>query len=303
MTIANLGPSQKIRGLRDSIQLACRSTALEFIDVVTIEVDDSSIRNGRRLADQIQELEELCAGEILSGYGLHIKVTPYIFHTPIKRRSGDLATVPIMLEDEMASRKHCLFMLYNICPSIHTPATFPLLSHPDEADWKAHDDAGPTIVPHAFSRVAVDPLTCYRGFGSTDGTSEIDASDVQRIAENSKEDASDLNDLQTIATNEQSSIVFEESAHHPLILISGVHGPQLEHSIAYALDSLCPALQQHPRLEDKALLIGLSAGTDAVMVEGNQSARIGKLAIKKESIPDSNRTMDIFGRFMVPYSK
>lgn len=303
VTIANLGPSQNILHLRDSIQQARQSTALEFIDIVTIEVDDLSIRNGRRLADQVQELERLCAEEILTGYGLHLKVTPYIFHTPVKKRKGDLSTVPIMLEDELASSKNCLLMLYNVCPSIHTPATFPLLSHPDEDEWKAQDEAAPTNTSRCFSRVAVDPLTCYRGLGATGESSKLDASDMERLAERSVDDASGLSEFQSNVVSEENSVESEESVHHPLVLISGIHPPQLEHNIAYALDTLCPDLQHAPRLEEKALLTALSTGTEAVVVEGNQSAKISKLTIKKQSIPDSNRTMNIFGKFMVPFSK
>ena len=302
VTFANLGPSKNMLRVRDCIHHACRSTDLEFIDVATIEVDDASVRNGRHLADQIQELEELCGEDILAGYGLHLKVTPYVFHTPVKKLTQDMAMVPLMMEEELAARKNLLLMLYNICPSISTPATFPLLKHPDEAEWAVHDDAHSMNAPRGFVRIAVDPLTCYRGFGSTGESVELDANDLQMMSESSADTAGDSIAPSKNTSVEGSNEVFEDAVHHPLVLISGIHPPQLEHNITQALNALCPDLQRYPRLEDKALLVGLSAGADAVVVEGNQSAKITKLGIKKDSIPDSNLTMNVFGKFMVPFS-
>ena len=299
VTIANLGLSQSIRNIRESIQQACLSTELEFIDIVTLEVDDSTFRNGQSLAEQIEVLEELYSQEILSGYGIHMKLSPYIFHTPKKSRANDMSTVPILLENELANRKNCLLVLYNISPSIHTPATFPMLSHPDEAAWAPHDLRNRDEAPRSFVRAAFDPLTCYRGFGVTGDSGDLDASELQRLADANDKDSGPSSH----GMGGEGSELLEDAVHQPLVLISGIHPPQLEHIIAQAMNDLCPSLQPHPRLEDKALLVGLSVGTDAVVVEGNQSAKIGKLSINRGSIPDSDATMDIFGSFMVPFSK
>jgi hypothetical protein len=320
-----------------------KSTELEHLDIAIIEINKETYSNHGRLTEIISKLNDLCTSEsLITSFGIHLRLPPYMHHTPLKKQKNDMSAVPILLEDGMSSYKHFSLMLYNICASHNMPATYPMLEHPDGEVFEEEGNSYITMnvfyieginlmcigifkddsPPRVFSRGAFDPLTCYRGFG-TDGDDNDDedvgsvTEDIKRLEEEAIEEEAKGSDgdsgigynpniLMVPGDKQQLEVdkqEMEEDVHQPLILISSVHPPQLEHSIAQALDDLCPELESSRRLEDKGIRIALSAGCEVVVVESNQCSKLGKLAFDKSLLLDSNETLDVFGSFTVPFSK
>lgn len=170
-----------------------------------------------------------------------------------------------------------------------------------------------------FARVAFDPLTCYHGLGTPTNRDDDDAGVPPEVV-NEMEAAAEDKSVPTLDADgtyhfDEAAILrtpdvlvpeveaLEEDIHQPLYLLSGIHPPQLEHAISQALDELCPELESTPRLEEKAFRIALSVGTEAVMVEGNHSDKIQKFRLKKSDMLESEDTEEVFGSFIVPFSK
>lgn len=333
VTVADLGLVQSFDSAEQELSRALEATRLESIDIALVRCDALSFDHPARTAAAIDALERLCAEGVLTGFGVHVSVPPFMHHTPRQRRCRDMSLVPMLLEESLKTRRHCCLVLYDLCASHQMPATHPMLEHPGSAEWAMDgtltcthspcicefvsacvsvcaDELRGTVAPRLFSRAAADPLTCYRGLGQ--GGEEEEEEDERAVAERAQRaplivpDAAGEYSFPSItapASPEEPAEQREEDVHHPLVLISGVNTPQLEHSIAQALDELCPALASTPRLEDKGLRVALSVGTELVVVEGNQSARIGKNTLGAEHMLTAEDSAGVFGSFVVPYSK
>jgi hypothetical protein len=316
VTIAGLGLAHELRDVRKVLEEVLAVTRLSHIDMVVVHATPMTFAHSENFAATLKLLDELCTNGPLSCFGLHVSVPPYTSHTPIKKTANDFSAIPMMLEHEVSALQNCGLILYDVAPSHHTPATYPMLDHPDKDLWVQDDEVGGEIdsKPQSFSRAAVDPLTCYRGLGplgdESDDVNEAELKDLEAAAElippPDKEEGYAFMDPSYVAGPSAESLAQTEQTendHQPLILLSGVLPPQLEHSIGLALNELCPKLQAVSRLEDKAIMIGLSVGTDAVVIEGNQSAKLQKLSIDKRLLLGSDDTVDVFGSFIVPFTK
>ena len=67
-----------------------------------------------------------------------------------------------------------------------------------------------------------------------------------------------------------------------------------------ALDRICPALSTTPRLQDKALRVVFSVGIDAVLMDAELSAMMGKFSLRPEDMLASSSTDNVWGNFMMP---
>ena len=132
MTIAGLGKVGKDAHLELPKRLAeaAQLTNLQTIDVAIVECDDETFRDGPDgVGAAIACLEELCSKGALSFYGLHINVSPYVFHTPPLRLVGTLAMIPPLLEESLQRNEtpHADIVMYTISPTTALPATYPML--------------------------------------------------------------------------------------------------------------------------------------------------------------------------------
>ena len=112
-----------------------RTTRLDYLDLAVIECTAASFAEARQMAYAIDSLEDLCDQGHISGYGVTVTTPPYMYHTPVKRSSQDMALVPAMFEQSMQARRHCELILYNISPSHNTPATYPMLESSQRSQW------------------------------------------------------------------------------------------------------------------------------------------------------------------------
>ena len=74
----------------------------------------------------------------------------------------------------------------------------------------------------------------------------------------------------------------------------------MERTIANVLDSLCPKLKSSRKLQSKALRCVFSIGIDAVVLDSECSAQMGKLTLRPEDFLSSDDSHEVFGSFMMP---
>jgi hypothetical protein len=92
----------------------------------------------------------------------------------------------------------------------------------------------------------------------------------------------------------------EDNYEGKIHLVDDLVSESLKRSFQEALDTLCPPLKSTPRLQDKALRIAFSVGVEAVVVDAESSAHMGKLAVTTDDLLSSEATNDVFGQFMLP---
>lgn len=338
VTIAGLGNvgQNASREIPARLAEALALSQLQEIDMAMVECDDDSFRDGPEgINGAIACLEQLCRDGKLSFYGLHINVTPYLYHTPPLKLVGASAMIPPMIE-EMLRRDapHADVVMYTISPTTAVPATYPMLD-PDldvellEAQELDSDPAGevgtattsatatasrkvadteagakppsPAISEKTrqFSRLAMHALLCRRGGGKSN-EDEVDlVSRAERLWKAASEPDPKLKadlDSEILAHAQVSS---DDDAHF-LPLVSNVLPPSMEKHLAEALDSLCPSLRTTPLLQDKALRIVLSVGIDAVVVDAELSSALQKTTLTPGHLLPSAATDDVFGNFILP---
>ncbi len=111
-----------------------------------------------------------------------------------------------------------------------------------------------------FTRIACDPLTCRQGTG--------------------------------LSVNESDEVEIE--------MISGLLDERIEKHLAHALDTLCPALESTPKLQDKALRLVFSVGVDVVMLDAETSGIINKFSLQHKDMVSSDDSEAVFGGFLIP---
>lgn len=191
--------------LRERLAEARVKSGVVNIDYAVIELDTQSFaRGGDVLDNAVITLESLCSaqGEAkeLQGYGIHLAVEPYVYHSPAQTKSGALAVLPSMVESAIglkhyeeghAMPSHAEMMVYSCSPSTALPATYPMLEPPIEV-WDNALVEPPTDLDLAaveglseqeadevelmrttaralseqgrrFSRLALNPLHTFRG--------------------------------------------------------------------------------------------------------------------------------------------
>lgn len=143
VTIAALGAGHNIINMAGAIEEVKATTLLEHLDIVYIDatLESFSGSNAKRFADNVQLLEKLCVDGQLSGFGIHMSLPPYMYHSPMRKQQNKLAMLPMFFEDELSKTSpHCSFVMYTISPSHAIPGTYPMLTHTDhkmfEADGK-----------------------------------------------------------------------------------------------------------------------------------------------------------------------
>ena len=326
VTIAGLGrvgPKDVAVAITDRLAEATALSNLQEIDCAIVECDDDTFRDGTEgLSDAILCLEKLCEDGKLSFYGLHINVTPYLYHTPPLKLVGALAMIPPLIEESLRrDAVHGDVIMYTISPTSALPATYPMLD-PDEFDLelleskqrqKRGDDdddgdaeEGLDVVvsekTRQFTRIGMHALLCRRGRGVGDVEEEEEADLAKRAEDLSsaadKPDAK-LNAALEMEIQEHAKLTLEGDGEF-LPLVSSVLPRDIEHHLAEALDSLCPSLQSTPLLQDKALRIVMSVGVDAVVVDAELSAALDKITLSPDQLLPSAATDDIFGNFVIP---
>lgn len=191
--------------LKERLAEARDRSGVGNIDYAVIELDAESFsRGGEVLDNAVIALESLCSaqgeGKELQGYGIHLAVEPYVYHSPAQAKSGALAVLPSMVESGIGLKhyeegqmtpSHAEMMLYGCSPSTALPATYPMLEPPIEvwdnslveppADIDLDSVEGLSDQDRAeaelmktrvralseqgrrFSRVALNPLHTFRG--------------------------------------------------------------------------------------------------------------------------------------------
>ncbi len=123
---------------------------------------------------------------------------------------------------------------------------------------------------------------------------DLDAEMAEIVAEAQRNKLDLTNPLDAIPARPTSNNKGE------LLFVSGMMEPELERGIAGALDSLCPALESTPKLQDKALRAVFSVGVDAVMMDSELSAMMGKIALTKTDVLRPQETLEVFSGLILP---
>ena len=331
VTIAGLGKvgQNSSREIPTRLTEAIALSRLQEIDVAIVECDDDSFRDGPECVNgAIACLEQLCRDGKLSFYGLHINVTPYLYHTPPLKLVGTSAMIPPMIEEMLrrAPAPHADVVMYTISPTTAVPATYPMLDpdldmelletreqDPAEENEGSADDgekeglAEVSEKTRQFSRLAMHALLCRRGGGKSDDDNGAD-SHLQGLAsraERLSKAANETEDPQLKAELDSEILAHAQISSSDgdvdfLPLVSNVLAASVEKHLAEALDSLCPSLQSTPLLQDKALRIVLSVGIDAVVVDAELSSALQKTTLTPGHLLPSAATDDLFGNFVIP---
>jgi hypothetical protein len=125
----------------------------------------------------------------------------------------------------------------------------------------------------------VNPLTCYFGWGDGPETSQRQ----EERLENSID----------------PTIVDSSYGRESVLLYSPLYDENREKYLKEKLDSLCPKVKKSKTLEEKALRIVMSVGVDAVVLDSDLSAAMGKFKLKPRDMLASRDTDDVFGAFYV----
>lgn len=333
VTVAGLGKvtNNVAEQIASRLKEAKDLSNLAEIDIAIVEFDDDSFNKSPNCLDEtIVALEGACSEGQLATYGLHINVAPYSYHTPPLRLTSNLAMLPPLIEDSLTEGKapHGDIVMYAISPTTALPATYPMLDpNPDDYDLAAIESKLKANAPsegeneegeivdteltggekkRRFTRIASGALSCRRGRGkATDSLQD----DLQRQAEHasSTEESTENLNSQINATESRDSHNLDEMAHsdceggaETVPLLSHSLPPRLEQHLGEALDTLCPPLVSTPLLQTKALRIVMSVGIDAVMLDAELSARMGKVTLGGPDLLTSAETDDIFGTFALP---
>jgi hypothetical protein len=130
------------------------------------------------------------------------------------------------------------------------------------------------------SRFALNPLTCYYGWGNGPET-------VKYMADR--------------AANRLSDEYIAEAYERPsFVLLDDLHKKDIEYALKKKMNSLCPKLIRTQSLQEKAMRAVLGTGVDAVVLDSDLSAAIG---IFKLTVHDTLTFKDVallFSEFTVP---
>jgi hypothetical protein len=135
ITVAGLGLAHEVIDVSHAINDVLRATKLDHLDLAIIECNAASFSEAKRMASAIESLETMAEQGHILGYGVHVVIPPYMYHTPVKKSMQDMALVPAMFEQSMQARRHCQLILYNISPSHNVPATYPMLEPSNRSQW------------------------------------------------------------------------------------------------------------------------------------------------------------------------
>ena len=173
------GKSHELEGaIMEKLAEFAYNTNIEMIDYAFVEVNEKTMSsNTSAIEASLSLLQQLVDNGLLHGYGLHVDVRPYNYHTPSKHGYGPYALIPSLLEAELCSIQDRLssaavaieqedeeeegedrnegiprdksstvrsgwdVMLYNISPTTAIPTTYPMLEpSEDQIDTTAFNE-------------------------------------------------------------------------------------------------------------------------------------------------------------------
>lgn len=142
-------------------------------------------------------------------------------------------------------------------------------------------------------------MICKKGYGQENEPK----SESESESESNSEDEVNADDYSE-SQESKDRIVQEETLNsyyteREIKLISGLNPPLIEAQLMYDLDFLCPNLKDTPFLQEKALRICFSVGIDAVVLDAESSARVGKLDLQPKHMIHHNDVEDVFGTFSI----
>jgi len=83
-------------------------------------------------------------------------------------------------------------------------------------------------------------------------------------------------------------------------LVDGMIPKKVSDNLKGALDSMCPALKSSSKLQEKAMRIVLSQGTECVLVDSDTSAALGKINLDTSELLTAEETDQVMGTFAIP---
>lgn len=165
--------------------------------------------------------------------------------------------------------------------------------------------AGSDEAKRKFTRIALDPLTLRFGGRAAvkyEAPRVLEARKIrvrkagaQRAAaeERRRARARDSDsESETEVSDDEDADTGEE-----LDMMTGLYGPDIEVPMGQMLDELCPALKSTPLLQDKALRVVMSVGVEALLIDAERSAMLGRLRLTPDDMLPSKATDDVFENF------
>jgi hypothetical protein len=89
----------------------------------------------------------------------------------------------------------------------------------------------------------------------------------------------------------------DEDTSEELDMMTGLYGSDIEVPMGQMMDDLCPALKSTPLLQDKALRVVMSVGVEALMLDAERSAMLGKFRLTPDDMLPSQATDNVFENF------
>ena len=83
-------------------------------------------------------------------------------------------------------------------------------------------------------------------------------------------------------------------------LVDGMMPKRVSDNLKGALDQMCPALKSSSKLQEKAMRIVLSQGTECVLVDSDVSSALGKIDLDSSELLTAEETDQIMGTFAIP---